>query len=1318
MSTFEELTNGTSAIAQRVMDFFTAIRVTFSPIPFTSFEEAPASSDVESQTQPLNPIPRFPSSTSQKRPSTFDSNAPSMIKKQKSLSATIPATDISQRSLLSKSQSSPDQKSNLHSVPSPLTLSANPRADVIESSERKIHATNFVVVVHLLPTLPAYLRALQQIGDIKVIIFKGAKEADRPLHMKEMAKWVEENKEFTGAVRKLTKDDLRSSRKVVDLLSDVSSNGRKEIIIMDIGGYFAPCLRELTDPSCCNDKWKLLGIVEDTENGHQKYHHALQRFLEPQNSHLKLPNIYSVARSEMKKTEDYNVGKSLVRAADSILRQSLDLRLEDHCVIGVIGFGKIGTSIAMHMRQQHIGTVMVYDVNPAIMIRALSHDFVICTKEQMLQRASFIFCATGNKSLTYNDLLAFGTDIKRVIIASCTSADDELDVHEGLKQHENNSPDPCSFSRYDLQRLNGEPIQVILLCDGNAVNFSCRAVLAESIRSVQAAMMVCALNLQQLAVRNETKPGIMTLTNEEEMTIARLWLQHFSEIDVYIITNISSAYTKFDAVPLQEAYGDLPVDQESITQLKKQLGLLRFENTDSTDFMNSIRKLIITAPRGSGKTAVLLSLIRDVRNHYDFMWWFDCNESLISTFFNLAQVFHVSSIELSTDELQEAVLKAIFSTSTINNILLIVDNVQEFDNQNFADITIYPINAGRDTTYNDDIRPRQLKCHKLLSFIGNTIADPSVRRQRRCHIVALQTEDSANQPPSLEPSLPSSSEYEKDWLCIPLQKILTTQAEEWVIEKISSGVPPNVRIKREELIRKILEKDVRRLTIRLIAVFLTSEQVKDDELAPIANAVEESSSVGTRDVLLPLIELSLGKLKQNYEPFFIYAQVASLIHAGSITHEVFHRLYDMLSKQETNTTGLFPFVENRWKVFWQHLLSTLKEHCILKQNILAPNIHTHANRRHSSFDYVEVYSMPSTYVKALNTPLLKNTALPVWKYTIELIRKGFNYDYYDNDKRLDEHNVVHYFDHTTAIIRHTNDWNGKEPYAAQLAELLCSLGSYYLNERRMYSEASKLYGKASSILFEILNPDRIENESELKTSSLEITKWSATLMRYICEQLSDDPHLKKAIEFIAEINKARYQLYRTSVQMSQEEKKLSRRYQLEAIISVARIRVQQTRDENISEKDRKGFLEDTVQKLEEIQNEESMGTRTRSLLLQILGSAYSLLKEHTKALECINQALTMRKRILPLEHLDVARTSYRFASCLVEEIVMKINEGQRTEDAEIRRKLDEAKSLLETAFKIQKTQLSSTHINLIDCNNLRRRIDELFDSLNSPKTGN
>ncbi|CAF5000190.1 unnamed protein product, partial [Rotaria sp. Silwood1] len=429
---------------------------------------------------------------------------------------------------------------------------------------------------------------------------------------------------------RITKNDLKTPGKAVQLISTAVGTSNPKVIILDIGGYFAPCLAELAEqnPDICG--WTLMGIVEDTENGHKKYHEALERF-RPLPQNLKPPLIYSVARSQMKMTEDYNVGKSLVRAADSILRHVLDLRLEEHPVIGVLGFGKIGSSIAAHLRQLHIGKVIVYDVNPAILLRAASHDFVICSKEQMLQQASFIFCATGNKALNFNDLVHIGSDIDRLIIASCTSADDELDVHEGLSQYEHDMITHEDFTRYLIRRQDGTNVEIILLCNGNAVNFSRRAILGESIRAVQAAMMVCALNLSRPNPEHTLEAGILTLANEEEMTIARLWLQHFSKLHVRLITNvmIGEGATEDDS--------DFPVDQASVDELKKYLGLQRASNTDPIDFMDSERKIIITEPRGSGNSTLIWSLIRDVRNYYDLIWWFDCNDPPYGVMMHLAQ---------------------------------------------------------------------------------------------------------------------------------------------------------------------------------------------------------------------------------------------------------------------------------------------------------------------------------------------------------------------------------------------------------------------------------------------------------------------------------------------------------------------------------------------------------------------------------------------------------------------------------------------------------------------------------------------------------
>ncbi|CAF3162826.1 unnamed protein product [Rotaria socialis] len=1144
-----------------------------------------------------------------------------------------------------------------------------------------------VVVVHLLPTLPAYLDALQRIGDIKIIIFKGAPESDRPQHMQTMANWVSTHNNFKEAVRpQVTKESLKRTGEAIRLISDVANLNDAEVIIMDIGGYFAPCLAELGNKDSYPRLWKLLGIVEDTENGHQKYHDAKQSL--PRN--VTHPRIYSVARSQMKMTEDYNVGKSLVRAADTILRQTLDLRLEDHPVVGVIGFGKIGNSIAIHMRQQHIGRVMVYDVNPTIMLRAVSQDFVICSKEEMLQTASFIFCATGNKALAFNDLLHIGPSINRLIIGSCTSADDELDLHDDLKRYENSSDDRGYYSRYTIQRLDGTEVEIVLLCNGNAINFSCRAILGESIRSVQAAMMVCALNLLRSHTESKTETEILTLTNEEEMTIARLWIQHFSKLDVRLITNVDSA-SKLEHSSLERSRSDLPVDQTSMALLKQQLGLQRAAYTDPIDFMDSERKLIITAPRGTGKSTVVSALIQDVRNYYDLIWWFDCSDSLYGCTVHLARAFHVFSIALSPEELQKAVLKVIFSSMAVNHFLLIVDNIQDPVGEKVAAESII------------DGSERIFQCHELLTALDKALSDPSVRHQRRRHLVALYTDDSVNLPPSQSYTTVAANASKGAWVYLPLQGIASETIENWVCNKLSAFSRNSVRESRRKIIHDILSVDGRRLTIQLTAVLLTSEDVtKRDIKYRLGTALSEGS-----DILASLVKLALDKLRTLNSLSFICAQVVSLIKSNYASREMFLRLIKILPPQEHFETDDTILTGRKPREVWEHLLSALKKFCILKKNVLLSTINVYTSGNYIPPDYLEIYNMPSTYGNALRKPLLDDTTDHVWNYVLQLVNSGFNYDYHATTERQHAPNIIHYFEHAYVLAKYTSDWDGCEDNAMLLADLLWRLGSYYLNEVRLYSKAAESFRKSYKLINKNIDSRRrikIDDETLL---SLNITKWGAKLYWHICEQLTHRIDAQEDEKLIEKMQLCQNNLMKLSDPIAKSELQRKSNYQIEAVIAIARIRVQNIRVANPQIGTTNEILETIIRNLLNILEDDSMATRTESLMLQILGSAHSQLGKHTEAVAYLRRSLEQRRKVLTSEHVDLARTEYKLAYCLVqwgEDMKKNIN---ATDTTEFIRNMREARALCETAFKTQRTQLPSDHNNLTECNNLRHRMNEL-----------
>lgn len=164
-------------------------------------------------------------------------------------------------------------------------------------------------------------------------------------------------------------------------------------MIIDIGGYFAHSLMDIIAQYGA----RFYGVVEDTENGHQKYEKEIDKYLDKHSSEPidRIP-IMSVARSELKKTEDYNVGKSIVQAADTILRETAHTIIERFKCITVIGFGKIGRSIAEHLRQKNVRHVVIYEKDNIKLFEAVSLGFEIKNKLDALTQSDMIFGATGN----------------------------------------------------------------------------------------------------------------------------------------------------------------------------------------------------------------------------------------------------------------------------------------------------------------------------------------------------------------------------------------------------------------------------------------------------------------------------------------------------------------------------------------------------------------------------------------------------------------------------------------------------------------------------------------------------------------------------------------------------------------------------------------------------------------------------------------------------------------------------------------------------------------------------------------------------------
>jgi adenosylhomocysteinase len=276
--------------------------------------------------------------------------------------------------------------------------------------------------------------------------------------------------------------------------------GRAGTIFIDIGGYFAESLSEI----CKKAGGQVIGVIEGTENGLLNYEKRADRLPVP---------VYTVARSPLKYPENYLIGVSVVFSIESILRSTAQvLQSQRACVIG---FGKVGRSIAGALRDHGVPTV-VYDHSPIALAEAAARGFQIFRSPSgALRDASLVVGATGSKSL---DTEGFANLKDGAYVASVTSGDDELELSaldRGYAQRRTGR---------HTQRFSDGSKSFTLLNGGNAVNFVHGAVVGPAIQLIEGEKLAC---ITELASRRRQPPGIYELATPARQRIAEIWLDHF-----------------------------------------------------------------------------------------------------------------------------------------------------------------------------------------------------------------------------------------------------------------------------------------------------------------------------------------------------------------------------------------------------------------------------------------------------------------------------------------------------------------------------------------------------------------------------------------------------------------------------------------------------------------------------------------------------------------------------------------------------------------------------------------------------------------------
>ncbi|KOG91685.1 Rossmann-fold NAD(P)-binding domain-containing protein [Streptomyces varsoviensis] len=343
------------------------------------------------------------------------------------------------------------------------------------------------LVTHLLPERPAFVRAVAGLSDLRAVLPKP----------KSISHAARREVERSFSCDTLSRSLFAAPDSAVMYLETRAAD--TDVVLLDVGGYFAPVLEAL----CAQFSGRILGVVEDTENGHRRYAEI-----------DKLPcPVVSVARSPLKDPEDFLVGQSVVFSTEALLRGRGDI-LHGRPAL-VLGFGKLGSSIArlLHAKGVH---VTVYDVSPVRRAQALSQGFGVARdRDRALTRAGLVLCATGSLSLRGED---FSLLRNGAYIATVTSSEDELEL-DGLPSGYARSAAGDGITRY---LTTGH--YFYLLNDGNAVNFLHGASVGPFIFLVQAEILAAL----RMLVRGDLAPAMHDVSSDDRAAIAATWLDYYN----------------------------------------------------------------------------------------------------------------------------------------------------------------------------------------------------------------------------------------------------------------------------------------------------------------------------------------------------------------------------------------------------------------------------------------------------------------------------------------------------------------------------------------------------------------------------------------------------------------------------------------------------------------------------------------------------------------------------------------------------------------------------------------------------------------------
>ena len=347
---------------------------------------------------------------------------------------------------------------------------------------------SIILVSHILPDKLDFIETLSNYFKIEFIIPKPNSIDKNTLE--------KINNKFK--ILKITRNEIYSNKeKILEEIVKI----KNDIIFIDIWWYFSKISYFLS-----KKLWsKIIWIIEDTENWHQKYEKIIKQ--------NKIP-IISVARSKLKEWEDFLIWQSIVFSTDYVLRLNNSLLKNKNTWI--IWFWKIWKSIATELKWKNI-QLWIYDIDYYKGVEILTYWYKLLNKNKIIKESDIIFLATWNFSLSWKD---FEKLKDWVILSSVTSSDDEIDIEYLKENYEQKIINKYTVKYYKKWK------SIYLLNWWNAINFINNAVVWEFIFLVQAEIIHWIFYLINNKIINKNK--IITLDNVNKKYIPKIWVKNFN----------------------------------------------------------------------------------------------------------------------------------------------------------------------------------------------------------------------------------------------------------------------------------------------------------------------------------------------------------------------------------------------------------------------------------------------------------------------------------------------------------------------------------------------------------------------------------------------------------------------------------------------------------------------------------------------------------------------------------------------------------------------------------------------------------------------